>query len=55
MANFFTRLLQPLYQPEIDKRLQLILTGQDGFYDRGVVLTIGIALTSIGRKYSDKP
>ena len=35
MANFFTRLLGPIYQNEVDKRVKLILTGADGFYDRG--------------------
>ncbi|HEX9005840.1 MAG TPA: hypothetical protein VF889_01005 [Bacteroidota bacterium] len=35
MANFVTRALRGLFQEEIDQRVKFILTGADGFYDRG--------------------
>ena len=34
-GNIITRALRGLFQDEIDQRVRFILTGADGFYDRG--------------------
>ncbi|HEY3345592.1 MAG TPA: hypothetical protein VGJ97_11730 [Anaerolineaceae bacterium] len=35
MSSWITRTLRGLFQDEIDQRVKFILTGADGFYDRG--------------------